>query len=406
MDAVAGRRARRSPGEGGTYPYQTRGGQRWRFVCVVTLPDGSTRRLDRRGYTTRKDALKAMREALAASDRRTWTDPSKQPLAAYLTDWAAGLRLAPSTVASYRKNLRLHVIPHLGQVPLASVTTAQIDALYRKLEDGGRADHKAGAGLSARTVRYVHTILGKALRDAVDADMIQRNPAARTHPPSAKEARSPEMACWTAPQLSAFLAWSEQKSSLHTAWRLLALTGMRRGELLALRWKDVNFTNSTITVRRSVGVIRHAGESVRVDEGPTKNGRARVVNTDSATMASLKAWRSARALLALPLAATSSLVFGDLEGQHRHPERFSRLFSGTLARCQRELGEDVVPLIRLHDLRHTHATLLLATGEPVRLVSERLGHASAVVTMAVYAHVLPGSQAEAASRFAELIAGS
>jgi integrase len=360
----------------------------------------------RRGYTTKKEALKALRDVLAESAKGGFVAPDKQPLGQYLTDWAAGLRLAPSTVASYRKNIRLHIVPRIGQVPLSSLTTAQIDALYRELEQGGRADHKAGTGLSARTVRYIHTILGKALNDAVDAGMIPRNPAAKAHPPSAKQARSPEMHCWTASQLSAFLGWTKDNSSLRTAWTVLAMTGMRRGELLALRWRDIDFTKGTITVRRSVGVVRHAGESVAIVEGTTKTDKPRVVDADPQTMALLKSWRAARGQLALPLARADALVFGDLEGAHRHPERFSRLFTETLARCQRDLAEDAVPSIRLHDLRHTHATLLLASGEPVRLVSERLGHASAVVTMTVYAHVLPGSQAEAAGRFAALIAES
>jgi integrase len=396
----------RSPGEGGVTGYATREGQRFRFGCTVRLPDGSTRRVTRRGYINKKAALKALRDVLAESAKGGFVAPDKQPLGEYLADWAAGLRLAPSTVASYRKNIRLHIVPRIGQVPLSALTTAQIDALYRELESGGRADHKEGEGLSARTVRYIHTILGKALNDAVDAGMLPRSPAAKAHPPTAKEARSPEMHCWTASQLSAFLGWTKEHSALHTAWYVLAMTGIRRGELLALRWRDIDFMKGTITIRRSVGVVRNAGESVAIVEGATKTDKPRAVDTDPQTMALLKSWRSARGQSALPLARADALVFGDLEGAHRHPERFSRLFTETLARCQRDLGEDAVPPIRLHDLRHTHATLLLASGEPVRLVSERLGHASAVVTMTVYAHVLPGSQAEAAGRFAALIAQS
>jgi integrase len=96
-------------------------------------------------------------------------------------------------------------------------------------------------------------------------------------------------------------------------------------------------------------------------------------------------------------------VFGDIDGQHRNPEHVSRQFARDIARCQAALGDDAVPPIRLHDLRHTHATLLLSAREPVHVVSQRLGHASAVVTMTVYAHVLPGSQRDAANLFARLI---
>jgi integrase len=117
----------------------------------------------------------------------------------------------------------------------------------------------------------------------------------------------------------------------------------------------------------------------------------------------LKAHRKARGSLALRLVREDSLVFGEAEGRHRNPEHTSRQFAGDLARCCRVLGTETLPMIRLHDLRHTHATILLTAREPVHVVSQRLGHASPVVTMTVYAHVLPGSQREAAELFARLI---
>jgi integrase len=185
-------------------------------------------------------------------------------------------------------------------------------------------------------------------------------------------------------------------------WHVLATTGMRRGEALALRWRDIDLDGSTISVRRSVGIVRVKGEGATVLEGPTKTGKPRVVDIGPNTVALLRAYRRERAGLALQLAAAEALVFGDIEGRHLHPERFSRTFSEALARCRRELaeaGQEPPPVIRLHDLRHTHATLLLSAGEPVKVVSERLGHSSAVVTMTVYAHVLPGGQRKAADRF-------
>jgi integrase len=110
--------------------------------------------------------------------------------------------------------------------------------------------------------------------------------------------------------------------------------------------------------------------------------------------------------MALQLVRDDSLVFGDHEGRQLHPERFSRTFKGALVRCAKALGDDAPPEIRLHDLRHTHATLLLAKGVPVKVVSERLGHASATITLQVYAHVMPGNQRDAADLFARLIGGA
>ena len=175
------------------------------------------------------------------------------------------------------------------------------------------------------------------------------------------------------------------------------MTGMRRGEALALRWRDVDLEAGTVSVRRSAGMVRVAGEGAAVHEGDTKSGKPRVVDLDGDAAAVLKAWKAERGGLALVLARPGALVFGDIEGQHRNPEHVSRQFTRDVERC----GQ--VPAIRLHDLRHTHATLLLLAREPVHVVSQRLGHASPMVTLTVYAHVMPGNQQETARTFARLV---
>jgi integrase len=208
---------------------------------------------------------------------------------------------------------------------------------------------------------------------------------------------------WAAEQLAAFLAWSAGHGRHHAAWRVLAYTGMRRGECLALRWRDVDLDAGAVSVRRSAGVVRNKGEGASIVTGDGKTHKARVVDLDAATVAVLRAHRKERGSMALQLVRDDSLVFGDHEGRQLHPERFSRAFKGALSRCARALGDDAPPEIRLHDLRHTHATLLLAKGVPVKVVSERLGHANATITLSVYAHVMPGNQRDAADLFARLI---
>jgi integrase len=404
-------RRRRPPGEGSVFEYQTQAGTRYGIKFDVPSPDGRRRQVARkvdqsgRGWLTRDAAADALREAMVKSGRGEWVEPSKQQTGEYLGTWLDGLRLAPATVASYRKNVRLHVVPYIGAVPLASLTPARIAAMYRTLETSGRADHREGEGLSARTVRYIATILRAALGEAVAAGMIARNPAdpQRAKPPTAKEAAAPEMHPWNAAQLATFLAWSAERSQLHSAWHMLAMTGMRRGELLALRWRDIDLDGRTASIRRSAGVVRVVGAGASIVEGSTKSGKPRVIDLDDATVGLLRAHRRERGSMSLAYARDGALVFADHEGRHRHPERFSRMFAETLARCAKALGETAPPVIRLHDLRHTHATLMLSKGEPVKVVSERLGHASPTVTLSVYAHVLPGDQRAAAARFAALI---
>ncbi|MFC7326280.1 tyrosine-type recombinase/integrase [Marinactinospora rubrisoli] len=380
---------------------------------VATLPDGTTKRVLRRRdendrpWTTRSAAQKALREALTKVDRGDYVDPSKVLVGAYLDEWAKGLRLGASTVSGYEKNIRLHIRPALGALPLASVTGARISAFYRELESSGRKDHRPGEGLSARSVRQIHTILHKAFGVAVRDGLLIRNPADRADPPTTKEARAPEMRPWNHAQLRTFLGWSKENSDHHAAWFVLAMTGVRRGELLALRWRDVDFDARTMAVRRSATLVKTKGRGETLNEGPTKTSKARVIDLDDDTVTLLKAHRRERAALALQHGRDEALVFADHEGDHLHPERFSRTFKATVKRCRKKLARigqaDLPPDIRLHDLRHTHATVLLSLGTHPKIVSERLGHSSISITLDTYSHVLPTIQREAVERLAMMM---
>jgi integrase len=395
---------RRQAGEGGISEYTTKAGPRFLIKFTAQRADGTKRVVLKRGFKTRKDAAAALRAEVRKAEVGEWVEPSKQRLDAYLAEWVQGQRLSPATLASYRKNIRLHIDPYLGAQTVARLTGPAVDAWMRQLEASGRADGQGG--LSARTVRYVYTILRSALGDAVKQGRLSVNPTDRSTPPSPSEARPPEMQAWTAAELGLFLTWAEAEDrDLAMGWRLLAATGMRRGEALALRWRDMDLDAGRLAVRRSVGVVKTKGAGEQLVEGPTKTGQSRVVDLDVRTGAALHSYRAARGLLTLDLVRDSALVLSELDGSHRHPERFSRRFAGQLARARKALGEEQLPVIRLHDLRHTHATLLLADGVPVKVVSERLGHASATITLTVYQHVHPGMGREAADRFAALLEG-
>jgi integrase len=396
--------AARKRGAGNAYPYKTAAGQRWRVKGLVRLADGTVKEVNKRGFLTKKEAQDWLKAAQVDGERGSYIEPSKLGLGTYGAEVIAGLRLKPQTRASYAKNWRNHVEPYpLASLPLAQVTGAKLTTHYRMLETSGRKDHKAGSGLSARTVRYLHTTIHRVLAQAVKDGLLARNPADAATPPTANEARPPEMTCWSAAQLAAFLGWARENAANCPLWHVLAHTGMRRGEALALRWRDFSADTGTLTVRRSAGMVRVKGEGAEMVESSTKTSKPRVVDLDPATVAVLKSWRKERGSLALQLARDDALIFGDLEDAHRNGEHVSRQFGRDVARCREALGEDALPVVRLHDLRHSHATILLTAREPVHVVSQRLGHASPVITMTVYAHVLPGSQREAAERFAAIV---
>jgi integrase len=405
--------SRRKPGEGGVTAYETTQGTRYLIVWRVTDPaTGKRRQKLQRGFKAETAARKALREVVSKVDAGTYVEPAKQRTRQYLEQWVAGVQVGESTRASYAKNIRLHLVPRLGGTPLAGLTPAQITAVYRDLEREGRAD--GTGGLSARTVRYCHTILRRALADAVEAGQLSANPADRAKPPTAKAAAAPEMQTWTGEQLAAFLEWCTAgtddhrhrgRGELAIAWQLLAMTGMRRGEALALRWSDIDFDLHQVSVRRSVGIVHIKGQPEQVIEGRTKTGKARVIDIDERTTAALRAHRATLAGVSLTLARDDAHVLGTLSAEVRHPERFSRRFQRTVAAARRELGAEALPEIRLHDLRHTHATLLLKAGVHPKVVSERLGHANIVITLQTYSHVLPTMQREAADALGSLVYG-
>lgn len=404
---------RRQAGEGGISAYKTKSGQeRYLIKYQAAQADGTVRTVLRRrsrsgeAFLTRKAAAEELGDVLAEVRSGQHVIPKRMTTGEWLDHWVAGLQLAPSTVSSYTKNVRLHLKPAIGQVQLQHLTGARISGMYREMERGGRQDHRAGEGLSARTVRYVHTILKAALGDAVDQGLIATNPAAKAKPPSARSAKSPEIHPWTGRQLAAFLEWCRTtRASQAVAYHVLAYTGARRGEVLALRWRDLDLDAARLSIRRSVGVVKTKGQPELLVEGPTKSARPRVIDLDAGTIETLRRWRLERAQLSLQLVKDDALIFATIEGTHLHPERFSRLFGEKVQQCRRKLGDEGPPLISVHDLRHTHASLLLAAGEQIKVVSERLGHASVAITHEIYEHVIPGMQAAAAARFAALVEG-
>lgn len=396
---------RRQAGEGtiGTYDTKTRGTL---YLAKWGEPqaDGTNKPRLKRGFPTRKAAADHLREVNSSIARGAYVAPNRVTVEDHFNEWVDSLRKQPSTVASYRKNVRLHVLPLLGHYPLAQLTGTRLTKHYKHLEESGRVDGKGG--LSPRTVRYVHTIIHSALGAAVRDGLLLNNPADKADPPTAKQAASPEMHFWKATELRAFLDQRKRaEDGLLPAWSLLASTGMRRGEALALRWGDVDWTASRLSIRRAVTLIKNKGERQYLVIGKTKSGKPRVVDLDSQTLAMLRAHKVSQGSIALSLARDDSYVLGNLQGTIRHPERFSRRFETALKQARAELGEEQLPAIRLHDLRHTHATLLLAAGVPVKVVSERLGHANATITLGVYAHVMPGMQQEAAEKFGALLYG-
>jgi integrase len=221
------------------------------------------------GYRTKKDAERALTELLAAKDSGTYLEVTKQTFGGFIPEWLAAIKptIRPSTHYSYRRNLQLHVLPHLGSVQLRRIDAGMLNGLYASLLADGRKNY-AGGGLSPRSVQYVHAILHRALRDAVKWGRLARNPADAADPPKAGASR-PESITWTADQLRTFLE-ATRRSRYWAAYLLLATTGLRRGECLGLRWQDLDLDAGRASIRQTVIAIRH---TVMIGTPKTAKGR-------------------------------------------------------------------------------------------------------------------------------------
>lgn len=325
------------------------------------------------------------------------------PLAVYLRDeWLPTLTsLAPSTRNSYRSVVDTYIAPHVGDTRLCDVTAGQIAKLYKRLRESG-SNRKGKGGvrvvrpLSERTVHKVHVTLTSSFAHAVESGMLRVSPIAqlpkKNRPKQGGHDRA-EMRVWTAEQARAFLAAATDDR--HGAIYDLDLnTGLRRGELAGLRWEDVDLDRAQLAVRRNRVSVDHT-----VHDGVPKSRKARTVDLDADTVAMLRAHRRRQLEERLKWGEAwtdTGLVFTREDGTALHPTTITW-------HLKRLTKLAKVPTIRLHDLRHTHATLGLAAGVPVKVMQERLGHASSQITLDLYSHVIPGMQADAAAKIGTLL---
>ena len=347
---------------------------------------------------SKRIAERLLSELVEQKRTDTYVEPVRLSLAEYLlNEWLplAEADLRHSTYDSYRRNVELHVVPRIGSTALQKLRPVDLTKFYAELLRNGRRNGQGG--LAPKTVRNIHQMIRKALEDAVQLNYVVRNAAASAKVPRPASGRRREMSYWTADELRRFLASNDDSAHWH-AWYVAANTGMRRGEILGLRWRDVDLDRGRLAIRHTIISVAY---KVRSSDAKTERSE-RVIDIDPRTVEVLRAHRVAQRDIERDVGVgyqNNDLVFAKPDGRPQHPDIFSNAFERRVARTD-------VPRIRLHDLRHTHATLLLQAGVPPKVVSERLGHASVAFTMQVYAHVIPGMQADAAAAFGNLVFGN
>ncbi len=359
----------RGHGEGSIY--QRKDG---RWAAAITLDNHKRKTF----YgDTRREVQEKLKTALHEQQQGMLAAGPQQTLGAYLEKWleqVVKLTLEPNTYQQYRSIVRCHLVPAFGQIKLRKLTTEMVQVLYAQ---------KQGEGKSARTIALIHSVLNGALENAVVWDLVSRNVA--------KLAKYPHLERYEAQTLTmeqALKLLEVARGSRIDALLLFALTtGMRRGEILSLRWEDIDFKRGVVFVHRNVSRI--TGRGFVEGEPKTKAGRRRILLPD-VTREALKSHRVAQEQARIKAGEKwieRGIVFANTIGGF--------LSSNILRQLFRDLLKDAgLPHMRFHDLRHSAATLLLGARVQLKVVSERLGHASIATTADIYSHVLPEMQQE------------
>lgn len=376
----------------------------WYYVITTFNPTTGKRRTVMKSAgkgATKEDAKRLKREAEGKVNSGVYVAPVKLTVNEYLDRWLIDIRptIKAKSYAGYVQNVRNYLKPALGDFQLQALKPGLLGKAFADLVDHGGRD---GRALSTRTVDGARRILRKALNDAVTDGHIATNPVLKAKMPKSQTVANDESRILTPTQLKAVLKKLEAHR-LFALFHLAAFTGMRRGECVGLRWRDVDLEASEVTVR--VNVTRGGGE--RHHTTP-KSDKPRVVALDPGTVAALKAHRSRQAAERLKVGAAwrggdADWLFTTARGEHVAPEYPSRLWFTTVRGVLTELpAGQTFP--RFHDLRHTHATTLLKAGVPAYQVAARLGHADATVTLKMYAHYLPADGRHLGDAFAAALA--
>lgn len=356
-----------------------RGDRSWRIKYDDGADPATGRRITKfitiRG--TRKDAERELRRRLTARDTGTAVDPTRITVADWMATWLddiAAIAVAPKTLERYRGLSDAQIVPHLGATLVQKLRPAHVQSWHATLLKAGRKD---GGALAARTVGHAHRVLRKALSDATRLEVVARNVTAGLSPPKVAHKETPMLDGDAITEVFAMIAGSPIYPIAVTAFA----TGARRGEILALRWADVDLDAGRVRIERSLEQTTTGG--IQVKSPKTTHGR-RTISLPRYALDVLLQHRKRQ--LELRMAAgvgkmpDDALVFGRLDGSYRSPRALTKEWS-------RVLEAHDLPKVTFHALRHSHASALIAAGLDVVTVSRRLGHGSAAITLGIYSHI-------------------
>lgn len=358
----------------------------WYFILTHgKKEDGKPRQFKKRGFKTKQEAQKAMLELEQSLTLGTYIQPNKILYKEYLLERFLEdkmTKVKKQTLNTYRWIVEKHIIPVIGGVELTKLNPIIIQGLYNKL-----TKEKA---LSDENIQKVHTLINDSLKKAERWGLIARNPAALVDRPKAVKK---EITVWNVEEVRKFLKYAKKSGRYYIAFLLALTTGMRQGEILGLRWKDVDFENGCVRITQT---LSSDGKDL-LPYTKTKSG-SRTIDLPEETVTALKKhWLFIRGEREKNCSYKNlDLVVCTEFGTPTHKSNIRRVFKSIITKAD-------IPKIRFHDMRHTHATLLLLQGVNPKIVSERLGHADVRITLDTYSHLLPSMQKDTAIQFGKML---
>lgn len=389
---------------------EKRSAKSWTIVIDLGRVGGKRKRIKRAFAGNKRDAEKELARLITEYEKGTVVEPTKLTFGEFLKTWLAdygAARLSATAQNRYRQIIELRVIPKLGDIMLTKLRPMHLQRFYRELMEEGRLD-QPGKPLSQASLTYHHAVLHKALDSAVKQQLIPYNPADAVEPPKLhqREVRVTDVAdeeddfeekvqVLDEGQVAIMLE-AARATPYYPLLFVAVWTGMRRGELLGLRWQDIDFDAGTIRVRQTLGAV--PGQPLFFKPPKTKKSR-RTIEVNEDVLNVLRRHKEEQAKNKLMLGQNyddKDLVFCQENGQPMHPDTISSWFPAFLA----DIG---LPRLKFHALRHTHASLLLKAGVEIKTISERLGHSSVGITYDIYSHLMPGMQREAVEALEKLL---
>jgi len=344
---------------------------------------------------TKKEAEALLARMLTELEDGVYIDAKKTSVSDYLDKWIASIKgsVSSTTYERYKQLCDKHLKPTIGNVALNKLQAIKISEMYSNALESGRVDKKGG--LSNQSVLHMHRVLKHALSQAVKWGLITRNPcdAVDNVPKPTKK----ERLTFTIEETIGLLEKLEGKR-LYLPVLMAVTTGLRRGELLGLRWKDINFEQKRLHIRQIIIETRQNGIEIK---SPKTDSSSRTIALPQTTIEALKKHRVEQVKLCLQLGkglTPESMLFNEYSGLNV-PNRLTVAFSTFIK-------SHGFKHVTFHDLRHTHATHLLEQNIHPKIVSERLGHSTIALTMNTYSHVMPTMQEEAANKVDDMLGNS